>query len=164
MMSKKKNMKAENYNSDLLDSMLDSITPEAQKNIDRKMMLAAKIYDAMKAKGWNQKTFAEAMGKNQSEISKWLSGTHTFTSDTLWAIGDKLEVELLPVEEMTKVVEIKYVPIVIKAETSEDIPDTIAGIFYEPTLMPEQGSFFIRQYSSKLNIDSSKANFTYADC
>lgn len=86
-------------NSELLNSLLRSITPEQQRNTDRKMLLAAKIYDAMKAKGWNQKTLAEKMGKQPSEISKWLSGTHSFTSDTLWSIGDILRVDLLPVSD-----------------------------------------------------------------
>lgn len=80
------------YQSDLLNDLLDSISPEEQKLVDRKMMLAATIYDAMKAKGWNQSQFAEAMGKKPSEISKWLSGTHSFNTDTLWKIGDLLGV------------------------------------------------------------------------
>jgi transcriptional regulator with XRE-family HTH domain len=54
------------------------------------MLLAARIDDARKAKGWSQHEFAEQMGKNPSEISKWLSGTHNFTSDTLWDIEEKL--------------------------------------------------------------------------
>ncbi len=164
MMSNKKSMKAENYSSELLDSMLDAITPEQQKSIDRKMMLAAKIYDAMKAKGWNQKTFAAAIGKQQSEISKWLSGTHTFTSDTLWTIGDNLGIELLPVKEISKVVEVKYVPIVIKAEISEGIPNTVSGIFDDSSLIPQEGYYFIKQYSSKVNIGSTKAFNIHADC
>ena len=159
----KKNMKAEIYNSELLDSMLDKISPELQKNIDRKMMLAAKIYDAMKAKGWNQKTFSEEMGKQQSEISRWLSGTHTFTSDTLWTIGDKLGIELLPVDEKQKVVEVKYVPIVIKAVTPEIGSDTT--VTSESNLLPEQGTLFIKQYSSRLKIrTTSDSQYKYADC
>lgn len=90
------------HNSELLNSLLRAITPEQQRNTDRKMLLAAKIYDAMKAKGWNQKTFAEKMGKQPSEISKWLSGTHSFTSDTLWSIGDMLGVDLLPVNNQVR--------------------------------------------------------------
>lgn len=119
----KKINQAENYSSSLLKELINDISPEQQKNIDRKMMLAAKIYDAMKAKGWNQKQFAEAMGKKQSEICRWLSGTHTFNSDTLWAIGDTLNIDLLPVQEKQKVVEIKYVPVVIAAEMSQPVKD-----------------------------------------
>ncbi len=160
----KKNMKTENYNSDLLDSILDAITPEEQKTIDRKMMLAAKIYDAMKAKGWNQTKFAKEMGeKRPSEISKWLSGTHTFTSDTLWAIGDKLDIELLPVQTIQKIVEVKYIPIVIKAESAMDIPASMSGIFDDSFLHP-QGAFFIRQYSSQMNIRTTKSQYKNADC
>jgi transcriptional regulator with XRE-family HTH domain len=108
-------MKAENYTSDLIDAITDSVSPSLQKTIDRKMMLAAKIYDAMKAKGWNQSMFAEEMGKRPSEISKWLSGTHSFNSDTLWTIGDKLGIDLLPVTTAPKIIGVKYVSVLIKA-------------------------------------------------
>jgi glycine cleavage system H lipoate-binding protein len=90
-------MKADHHNTELLDSILTSITPEEQAHTDLKMLLAAKIHHAMKAKGWDQQVFAIESGKNTSEISKWLSGTHTFTSDLLWMIGDMLEVDLLRV-------------------------------------------------------------------
>lgn len=46
-----------------LDKLLDEITPEEQERTDAKMLLAAKIADAMEAKGWNNKMLMEAMGK-----------------------------------------------------------------------------------------------------
>lgn len=61
-MKSNKNSKAENYNSELLDEMLQQITPEEQFQIDQKMLRAATIYDEMKAKGWD-------------EITKLLSGS-----------------------------------------------------------------------------------------
>ncbi len=165
MKESKKNKKAENYSSRLLESMLNLITPEEQKNIDRKMLLAAKIYDGMKAKGWNQVKFAQEMGKQPSEISKWLSGAHTFTSDTLWAIGDKLNLELLPVGETKKVIEVKYIPIVIKAEISGEEPETITGNFKIATSLEQQkGLFVIRHYSTKMNTGPIQLPYRYADC
>ncbi|HEY6082286.1 MAG TPA: helix-turn-helix transcriptional regulator [Chitinophagaceae bacterium] len=164
MKKNKKNKKAENYSSHLLESMLNLITPEEQTNIDRKMMLAAKIYDGMKAKGWNQVKFAEEMGKQPSEISKWLSGTHTFTSDTLWAIGDKLDIELLPVRQVQKMIEVKYIPIVVKAEISEEEPEAMAGIFEDATSSQQKGTFFIRQYSHKMKIVPTRLSDKHANC
>ncbi len=74
-MNNNKNSKAESYNSELLDEMLQLITPEEQFQIDQKMLLAAKIYDAMIAKGWNEIILAQKMGIQPSEIRKLLSGT-----------------------------------------------------------------------------------------
>jgi hypothetical protein len=74
-MKSNKNSKAENYNSELLDEMLQQITPEEQFQIDQKMLRAATIYDEMKANGWDEITLAQKMGVHPSEIAKLLSGT-----------------------------------------------------------------------------------------
>src|ERR1700692_1438312 len=87
------------HKSNLIESIEESISPNEQKLIERRMLLASKIYDAMKAKGWNQSIFADAMDQYPSVISKWLSGTHSFSDETLWEIGDKLGIDLLQVEE-----------------------------------------------------------------
>ena len=66
------------------------------------MMLAARIQDALKANNMKKGEFAKALNKLPSEISKWLSGTHNFTSETLWDIGDVLGIDLINLEEYKK--------------------------------------------------------------
>jgi len=85
----------ESYNSDLIDELFKEITPEEQEDTDYKMKLAAKIYAALQQKGWSQTQLAVAMGKQVSVISKWLSGTHNFTVDTLAAIQRILGIKLI---------------------------------------------------------------------
>lgn len=83
-------MKPKNKSS--LEKILEEITPEHQARTDAKMLLAARIADAMEAKGWNNKMLMEALGKkNPSEITRWLSGTHNFTVDTLTDLSRVLE-------------------------------------------------------------------------
>jgi hypothetical protein len=83
-------------NESPLDKILLEITPEEQARTDAKMQLAAKIADAMEVKGWNNKMLMEAMGKkNPSEISRWLSGTHNFTTDTLIDLGRVLNTDFI---------------------------------------------------------------------
>lgn len=85
-----KNKKSKNKSS--LEDILDKITPKQQARTDNRMMLAASIADAMRAKGWNNKMLMEALGKkNPSEITRWLSGTHNFTTDTLTDLGRVLD-------------------------------------------------------------------------
>lgn len=79
----------------LLNELLESITPKEQEKIDKKMILATKIANAIKAKGLKKSEFAEILDKQPSEISKWLSGTHNFTIDTLMDIERELSVQLL---------------------------------------------------------------------
>ena len=87
------------YTADSIDRLMDQVTPEQQEETDFKMLLAAKIYHAMKRKGWTQTHFAEVANQHVSVISKWLSGTHNFTVETLVAIQRILEIHLLDVEE-----------------------------------------------------------------
>jgi ribosome-binding protein aMBF1 (putative translation factor) len=85
----------ENYSSNLIDDLLSKIKPEEQEQIDYKMKLAAKIYAGLKAKGWKSLDLAKALDlKSPSLVSKWLSGTHNFTVDTLVDIQRVLNIQL----------------------------------------------------------------------
>ena len=90
------------YSSTLIDNLLNEISPEELKRTERKMMLAARIDDALKAKGIKKGDLAKALNKKPSVISKWLSGTHNFTSETLWEIGDVLGINLINIKEQRK--------------------------------------------------------------
>ena len=83
------------YNSKAIDSILAGINPRLEKQIEYRMKLAAKIDKARIKKGLSKKQFAEKLSKSPSEITKWLSGTHNFTSDTLFEIQQLLAVELI---------------------------------------------------------------------
>jgi len=90
------------YFSDTIDSILKEIDPEVEKRIEFRMQLAAKIDKARIKMGLSKKQFAEKLSKSPSEISKWLSGTHNFTSDTIFVIQRLLKVELINVEDRPK--------------------------------------------------------------
>lgn len=83
------------YSSPLIDQIYNGIPQTNFDFVANRMFLAARINDAIKSKNWTQKQFAEAMGKKPSEISRWLSGTHNFTTDTLWHIEQVLNIRLL---------------------------------------------------------------------
>ncbi len=91
-----------NYTSNLIDELLNEISPEEREITDKRMLLAATIDEAIKAKGWKKKHFAEAMNKVPSEISKWLSGTHNFNTDTLFEIERVLNINLINVLDSSK--------------------------------------------------------------
>ncbi len=86
----------------LLDNLLAEITPEQQARTDRKMRIACMIDDAMKDKGYGKKQFADKVGRKPSEITKWLSGTHNFTIETLSDIERVLEVRILNLSSRNK--------------------------------------------------------------
>jgi ribosome-binding protein aMBF1 (putative translation factor) len=92
-MSEKK--KAENYTSPAIDELMDETDEKEYKRTEKRMMMAARIDDGKKAKGWKNKDLAKALGKKPSEISKYLSGTHNFTIDTLSDLEEVLNIKLL---------------------------------------------------------------------
>ena len=79
----------------VLGRMIAEIDPVKLAKTRNRMIVAAKIADAMKAKNLNQKQFAKLMGRTESEISDWLSGDRNFTIDTLFDIGQALGVTFL---------------------------------------------------------------------
>lgn len=62
-----------------LGRMISEVDPVKLAKVQNRMMVAAKIADAMKAHNLNQKQFAKLMGRTESEISDWLSGDRNFT-------------------------------------------------------------------------------------
>lgn len=85
---------ARKYKSPILQELLAEVTPLEMEQTKVKMQLAVRIEDYMKAKGWNKSQFAEQVGKNPSEITRWLSGTQNFTIDVLTEIAYTLGAEL----------------------------------------------------------------------
>lgn len=109
--------KAEKHSSKLISELLKERDPvEIAKN-KNKMLVAAKIDDGIKAKNWSRSRFAEEIGQKPSVITKWLSGTHNFTQDTLTDIELKLGIRLLDLN--SKEVIIKYQTIVVRNNEEE---------------------------------------------
>lgn len=69
--------------SKILDNFFAESDPLADKICEVKMVLSAKIDEAIKQKGWSKQEFAHKIGIQPSVVSKWLSGCHNFTIDTL---------------------------------------------------------------------------------
>lgn len=137
----------ETKTGNLLDELLDSITPLEQSKVDTRMLLAAKIADGMKAKGWKNKDLLNAVGKeNPSIITKWLSGTHNFTTDTLVELEDALGINLL--DRFEKKTELVWV-YRISVESNSEIPCYPCLSVKDPKLKAETGQIFSSRISDK---------------
>src|ERR1700756_5237481 len=84
------NLKDQQQSAGTLADLLAEITPQEQERTAKKMRFAARLMDAIEEKGWNKTTFAAKMGVQKSVISRWLSGTHNFSWNTLVAIEEVL--------------------------------------------------------------------------
>lgn len=94
----------EPYHSPLLDKILSRITPKQQEKVAVKMRVAARIGDALEARGMQKKELAAACElKGASMVTKWLSGGHNFTLDTLvdiaFAVGISVADMVRPAEQ-----------------------------------------------------------------
>lgn len=67
----------------------------------KRMLIAARLEDILNELGWKKKDLAEKLGKNPSEVTKWMSGTHNFTTDTLSEIEQITGKSLIQVWEKT---------------------------------------------------------------
>lgn len=107
------NNKPRIYKSPILKELIENISQEELEKTESKMRLAVKIADAIKGKGYGKTEFAKKINKNNSEISKWLSGTHNFTHDTLILLQKELDIKLVN-SEINEKIEIKDIHIVAK--------------------------------------------------
>lgn len=85
-------------NSDLLKRFREE-EPLERKRARTSILLASIIIKAIRVKKWSKLEFAAKMGKTPSAISKWLSGTHNFTSDTISDIEEVLGVKIFNCEQ-----------------------------------------------------------------
>lgn len=93
-MNKIKITPVKQHKSSILNELLEEISPLEQAKERAKMTLAAAIDEALTAQGWSKSEFAKKLGKHPSEMTKWLSGTHNFTHETLVEIAFALNMSV----------------------------------------------------------------------
>ena len=86
----------------LFDELVARIPEETSRHHDLLVEIGARIEEILKRKGWTQSDLAKAMGKRESEISKWLGGGHNFTIATLVKIETALGESILSVKRYRK--------------------------------------------------------------
>ena len=86
---------------ELSQQILASVPPEQRARTYKQMAIAACIADALEAKGWSRSEFAANMHQRPSVVTRWLSGTHNFTVDTLSDIEEVLGIRLFDIANPT---------------------------------------------------------------
>lgn len=113
------NNKPKRHSSPLIKKILEEITPKQKQRVANKMLLAARLDDLMQARGWSKSQFAEKVDRNPSEITKWLSGTHNFTLETLTDISMVFGISLSELHEPKEVQVIYKTHFVVRTEYIE---------------------------------------------
>lgn len=81
----------------IMDEIRSSISPEMKLQMELSVAIANRIYEILEAKGMSQKDFAHLMGKTETEVSRWLSGTHNLTMATICKISAALGEDIIKV-------------------------------------------------------------------
>ena len=95
-------MKKNLFKGNVLKNLFEEMKEIEKVQIETKFNLAndfdfddfEKNKSLLKNKGISKSEFAAKMGKSPSEISKWMSGKHNFTIDTLMEIAHALKVDI----------------------------------------------------------------------
>ena len=107
------NKKAKKHKSESIARLRKTAPPDVKLAVKAKMTLAAHIADLITAKGWSKSEFARHVNQEPSVITKWLSGTHNFTQDTLGKIAAVLDInsveELYEAKKLNEIVDVAIV-------------------------------------------------------
>jgi transcriptional regulator with XRE-family HTH domain len=133
MPMKTKKKTARTHASELLNDFFSVKDEKEYDKTEKSMLLAVRIEEAMKKRGFNKLQFAEAIKVQPSVITRWLSGSHNFTIETLYDIERILSINIVNVIEprLIEIIDHLHVTVV----TSNKIPaGSPAGILdYDPT-------------------------------
>ena len=70
---------------------------DVKAEVDLSFAIVDRIDAILKEKGMTQKELADALGKKESEVSRWMRGTHNFTIRTLSRISNVLGSQIIGV-------------------------------------------------------------------
>jgi transcriptional regulator with XRE-family HTH domain len=82
-----------------LEERRKSIPKDIDIFVSNSFDIVDKIHEILQAKNLDQKDLAVLLKKKESEISKWMSGTHNFTIKTLSKIEEVLDSRILRIAD-----------------------------------------------------------------
>lgn len=83
--------------SSIIESRRAKVSPEVRRRVDLSFLIVDRIHAVLEERGLKQKDLAALLDKKESEISKWMRGTHNFTIDTISSIESALGTPILQV-------------------------------------------------------------------
>lgn len=83
--------------NDLFHECLSGVSNDVKAEVDLSFAIVDRIDAILKEKGMTQKELADALGKKESEVSRWMRGTHNFTIRTLSRISNVLGSQIIGV-------------------------------------------------------------------
>ncbi|WPO77788.1 helix-turn-helix domain-containing protein [Flavobacterium sp. KACC 22761] len=108
----------ENTKNNIISNWLEqNKNPEINKLVEKNLAIANKIQELLKERGLKSVDLARLLNKKPSEISKWLTGTHTYTTKTITKIETVLGADIIHIEAQKEYV---YLKVHVGQEEQED--------------------------------------------
>lgn len=85
-----------------MDEIRQNMSPEMKRQMELSVKIANRIYEIMEEKGLSQKDLALLLGKTETEVSRWLSGTHNMTMATIAKISEALDTDIISITSSQK--------------------------------------------------------------
>ena len=82
---------------DAFDRIVNRTPDAVKRNIDKNLAIANRIIEILRGQGKTQRDLARALGKSESEISKWLTGLHNLELRTIYKIEMALGEDVIEV-------------------------------------------------------------------
>ncbi len=83
----------------IFDKCVAGVAPNIMEEVSLNVDIANRISELIKKRNLTQREFAAQMEKQESEISRWLTGTHGFTTKTLAKIATVLGEPIIEVKK-----------------------------------------------------------------
>jgi transcriptional regulator with XRE-family HTH domain len=77
---------------------------EIERLVKRNLAISNKVRKILSERNLSDKGLAKMLNKNQSEVSKWLSGSHNLTQKSIIKMEIALGVQLIYIEQVHKYV------------------------------------------------------------
>lgn len=83
--------------SSIIEARRAKVSPDVRRRVDLSFLIVDRIHAVLEERGMKQKDLAVLLNKKESEISKWMRGTHNFTIETISSIENVLGTPILQV-------------------------------------------------------------------
>lgn len=79
----------------IMQAIRETTPPEVNRQVDIAVQIANRVYELLEEKGMSQKDLAKKLGKTETEVSRWLSGTHNLTIATIAKLAVALDDDII---------------------------------------------------------------------
>lgn len=83
--------------SSIIETRRAKVSEDVRRRVDLSFLIVDRIHYVLEQRGLRQKDLASMLNKKESEISKWMRGTHNFTIETIAQIEKALGEPILQV-------------------------------------------------------------------